>query len=137
MGASNVALLLTRWTRYLNDVPFRVAAQMCLTSLDGADPPQYFGGWAMLADAAGATYRLECGQRKGCRGCDGCRVARRTVTRALEELTDAGLIRLPDRAEPRHAGGVRPAHLQRSQPYHETDQTPWFAGRTALRSART
>jgi hypothetical protein len=108
MGAGNVALLTTRWSRYLNDVPFRVATQMCVTSLDEGQPPQYFAGWALLATAAGATFPPECGlsARAGgeCRGCARCQAARATVKRALRALSEAGLIRLTQAAGPgKHA----------------------------------
>ena len=104
MGAGNAALVLSRWGNALAGIPFRVAMQMALSTVDRDAAPHYWGGWAKLADAAGKTYPAECAPHdgiSGCRGCQGCRAARRCVDRALKSLQDAGFCSLASRPKPR------------------------------------
>jgi hypothetical protein len=90
MGAGNVSLVLTRWSRHLGDRPFRVLVQMALTGMDGADPPLYWGGWALLATAAGVSVPPGCDR---CSGCPKCASAQRVTRRAIAGLVSAGAIR--------------------------------------------
>ena len=104
MGAGNVGLVLASWSPYLRDIPFRVAVQMAYTSRDEDSPPRYWGGWALLATAAGADYGNLCGSeapgQPRCRGCASCKAARMTVTRAVKQLVDAGFCTVVVRPRP-------------------------------------
>lgn len=95
MGAGNVAIVLARWSRSLNDKPFRVLVAMALTAKDDDTTPRYWGGWAHLARAAGATFPDAC---ERCRGCSDCQAAQRTARRAISALTEAGIVTLVGRA---------------------------------------
>lgn len=95
MGAGNVVIVLNRWSRSLNDKPFRVLVAMALTSKDDDAAPRYWGGWAPLARAAGAVFPDAC---ERCRGCADCQAAQRVAYRALDALTKAGLVTQLSRA---------------------------------------
>lgn len=70
MGAGNVVHVLTRWSPYLNDKPFRTLVQMAVVAMDEGDPPRYWGGWPPLATALGADFPALCGKHdpEKCRG---------------------------------------------------------------------
>lgn len=103
MGAGNAQLVLLAWSRYLGDVQVRVAMQMALTSLDGAQDVRYWAGWAPLATAAGKDFPAECAPtpgEPGCRGCDDCAAARKCVVRAIRSLIECGFCALVVRPRP-------------------------------------
>lgn len=58
MGATNVALVFTRWA-HLPDKAFRALGYMALVALDQDTEPRYWGGWEGLAEAIGRTPPAE------------------------------------------------------------------------------
>lgn len=102
VGYANAQVVVSRWSRYLADRPFRALVQMALMTQDtSSGDPVYWGGWAPLAVACGADVPPECvGPRpdgSSCRGCHGCQAARRVVSRATAALVAAQVVEVSAR----------------------------------------
>jgi hypothetical protein len=106
MGAQNVALVFTRWG-HLHHAPFRAFIYMAHRSLDGGNPPQYWGGREEIAMALGRPIPEPYG--------DDFEKKRKAdfeaVKKVIETLTKRGAISLAMAARPgRHA--VYTLHLR-------------------------
>lgn len=87
--------MIHAWGPVLNARPLAVLIKMALTALDDAVTPRFFGGWDVLATAAGHATPESCAR---CRGCKACLPARRAVTKSLEALLAMGAITRTRRA---------------------------------------
>lgn len=102
MGAGNVAVVYSRWSRHVPDRAFRLLVFMALQSLDKDRPPRYWGGREILAELAlGRPLPAEPDAEDASPEAAAARRARNAafvaVRAGIADLTRVGVVRIVSR----------------------------------------
>lgn len=104
MGYSNATRAIDTWGPVLDARPMVVLIRMAHMAHDQHRVLRFYGGWTILATAAGQRVPVGC---EKCRGCKACNASQRAVERAVASLVRARAITRERRGRRGHAAEFR------------------------------